>query len=413
MKILLVVKSKVMENLGVMYLSAVVKKAKHQCKIVSFDEARVMAKIWNPDVIGYSIMTGDQHRFRILNEKIRERRAVGNNPQIIVGGPHPTFFPDDCEWAQIVPGEAEGFMAELCGLDLPPGIDSIPWPDRSDFPNMKIRDFISSRGCPYDCAYCYNDKWAKIITSPSPYRVRTRSVKDVIAEIVSVSPEFVYFQDSCFGVNPKWMRDFSTRYRSEYNAPYHCHLRPAQVTEERTLQLHDSNCYSLRIALETASTRLRGLINRGNTTNEETLQAARYLRKWNIMLMIQNILGLPTSTIEDDLETLEINIRCKPAYGWCSIFQPYPGTKLGDMCKEKGWYKGDYSEISDSFFDESVLEFDDEHKEQLVCLQRVFALCVETGYMPTVEELLRDNFPKLVHKIMRRLGDNRMYGGVI
>jgi hypothetical protein len=45
MKILLVVKSKVMENLGVMYLSAIAKKTGHQCKIVAFDLAQTMARI--------------------------------------------------------------------------------------------------------------------------------------------------------------------------------------------------------------------------------------------------------------------------------------------------------------------------------------------------------------------------------
>ena len=158
---------------------------------------------------------------------------------------------------------------------------------------------------------------------------------------------------------------------------------------------------------------MRKLIKREKTSNEETVYAARLLKKYDIKLMVQNILGLPTSTIEEDLETLEVNIQCRPAYGWCSIFSPYPGTELGDLCKKEGWYKGDYSEMSDSFFDQSVLEFGPVHKEQLECLQKVFALCVEIGYLPKVDELTHENFPKLVHKILRRLGDNRLYGGVI
>jgi radical SAM superfamily enzyme YgiQ (UPF0313 family) len=129
--------------------------------------------------------------------------------------------------------------------------------------------------------------------------------------------------------------------------------------------------------------------------------------------MIQNMLGLPTSTIEEDLQTLEVNIYANPAYGWCSIFSPYPGTKLGDLCKEHGYYTGDYSEMSDSFFDGSLLNFTEEHKEQLYCLQRIFALCVEARYLPDKKELTKENFPALVHKIMRTVCDKRLYGGVI
>jgi radical SAM superfamily enzyme YgiQ (UPF0313 family) len=142
-------------------------------------------------------------------------------------------------------------------------------------------------------------------------------------------------------------------------------------------------------------------------------KASILLKKWHINLMIQNILGLPTATIEDDLETLEANIRFQPGYAWCSIFSPYPGTKLGDWCKESGWYKGDYSDVGENFFDMSVLEFDPEYLEQVAVLQKVFALCVETRYMPKVEELTRKKMPELVHKAMRNLGDKRLYGGVI
>ena len=145
----------------------------------------------------------------------------------------------------------------------------------------------------------------------------------------------------------------------------------------------------------------------------DVVSAARLLRKWDIKLMIQNMLALPTSTIEDDLETLEVNIRCQPAYGWCSVFTPYPGTELGDYCKKNGLYKGDYSDLSDNFFDTSPLNFSPEHHEQVECLQKVFALCTETGYMPEPKELTHENFPKLIHKIMRQQGDNRLYAGVL
>ena len=411
LKVLFVVKSMAIETLGPMYLSAVVRQAGHKAKICELSDAVSMAKLWRPDIIGYSVMTGDVEKFKKVDEEIKDWwLANGNRLTSIVGGSDPTFFPQGYDWADmVISGEAEDAIGELLKSDtVYSDIDSFPWPDRTDFPGHKIRDFITSRGCPYNCSYCYNERFAEMF-SHLP-RVRTRSVDDVIREIVDVNPEFVYLQDSCFGVDNKWLREFSRQYRNQLNIPYHCHMRPSQITEERVLLLHDSNCMSIRIALETSSNRLRKLINRGKTSNEETYKAARLLKKWSIKLMVQNMLGLPTSTIEEDLETLEVNIKCHPDYAWCSIFQPYPGTELADKCKAEGWYKGDFSEISDSFFDSSVLEFDEEHKERLEVLQKVFALCVEVQYMPEVEELRKDNLGKLVHKIMRRMGDRRLYG---
>jgi radical SAM superfamily enzyme YgiQ (UPF0313 family) len=408
-RVLLVCKSKVMENLGVMYLSAVVKQAGGACKIVDIEHAEEIALKWKPDIIGYSIMTGDQGKFEALNARIRRRVIC----QSIVGGPHPTFFKSDCDWANVViQGEAEQVIADLMQTGLKfPDINAYPYPDRVDFPGMKIRDFITTRGCPYNCSYCYNQKWAELF--PGTPRVQTRKVDNVIREINEVDPEFVYFQDSCFGLSMKWLREFSVQYRKDINVPYHCHLRPTQVDEERVELLAESGCMSVRIALESASERLRHMMNRKNVRHEDVLRAVRLLKGWGIKLMVQNIIGMPTATIEEDLETLEFNIRCKPAYSWVSIFMPYPGTVLGDMCKKKGWYPGDYSDLADNFFDTSYLDITWQYREQLECLQKVFALCVENQYLPSVKELTHKNLPKLVHKVMRKQGDCRLYGNIL
>jgi radical SAM superfamily enzyme YgiQ (UPF0313 family) len=393
-----------MENLGVQYLSAVIKQCGHECKIEAIDRAKIVASNWRPDIIGLSIMTGDQERFKALH------RNIEHESTFIVGGPDPSFFPEGYDWADvIVPGEAEQAMAELLQSDVKyPNIDSLPWPDRTDFPNMKIRDFISSRGCPHNCGYCYNKKWADM--QPDLDRIRIRDSRDVCKEIETVNPEFAYFQDSCFALSIDWLEKFSENY---CNIPYHCHLRPKQVTEDRVKLLYDSNCASIRMALESASDRLRKLMNRPKLDTGNVLKASRLLKEASIKFMIQNILAIPTSTIEDDLATLEFNIRCRPDYAWASIFAPYPGTALGDRCKASGWYTGDYSDITESFFDESVLEFDEEYKEQTYVLQKVFALCTESQYMPKTDELRKDNLPKLIHAAMRKLGDGRLYRGIL
>ena len=410
MKVLFVVKSKAIETLGVMYLAAVVKQCGHEARIVDIENALPFAMSWKPQVIGYSIMTGDQDKFKSLEMVIRRSARWGYTT--LWGGPHVSFFPEDFndEKGVIVRGEAEGMMAEFLGCpDNYPNLDSIPHPDRTDFPDRPIRDFLASRGCGSSCGYCYNSRWNELFPE---YRVRTRSAADVVKEIEQVHPKFVYFQDSNFGPKISWMRNFAALYKAQVNIPYHVHLRPNLVTEERAELLKISNCVSVKCALETASDRLRKLINRGNTNNEDCYTAASELKKCGIKLILQNILGLPTATIEEDLETLEVNIKCRPAYAWSSIFTPYPGTALGGLCKKEGWYTGDYSNISDSFFDTSVLNFDDLQKEQIVVLQRVFALCVEHQYLPKVDELRHANIGNLTHKIMRRVGDKRMFPGI-
>jgi len=84
---------------------------------------------------------------------------------------------------------------------------------------------------------------------------------------------------------------------------------------------------------------------------------------------------------------------------------------LGDLCKKEGWYKG--RDMTDSFFETSSLEIPEDHREQLEVLQKIFSLCSDNQYLPSVDELTHKNLPKLVHKIIRKTGDRKLYIGLL
>lgn len=389
-----------------MYLSAVAKKLGHKTVIVKMADAVSSAKNWKPDVIGYSVMTGDQTAFKEIHKEIqRHIRFVG-----IWGGAHPSFFPEDftdvASEDLICRGEGEQWLSEfLCHA----GTIEIPYPDRTfSRPGAAIRHFITTRGCPYNCSYCYNQKWAAL--NPELPRVRVRDVGDVIKEIRSTDAKFVYFQDDCFGINRNWLRSFADNYRG---VPYHCHVRPNMVDAEYGKLLSESNCKSVHIALESGNQKLREEILNRDIDPLVIEEAIGILRSHGIGIMLQNIIGIPTGGIHDDLTTLFHNICLQPDYAWVSIYQPYPGTVLGDRCKQEGWYTGDYSEITPSFFDTSWLNISPEYKEQLEVLQKIFALCVEAEYVPYVHELTKSNLPRLVYDMQRKIGDERLFGDIL
>lgn len=399
------------ETLGTMYLAAVAKEAGHSCHIIELNKAYEFAHKFEPRIIGYSILTGDQQKFKELNHQLKENLDFIS----IAGNCHPTFFPEDFknkdQWDYVVQGEAEQWFANFLETGIKyETLDDLPFPDRSSFPNQPIRDFITTRSCPYSCNYCYNKRWKTMF--PENRKMRYRSVENVISELIAVKSKFNYFQDSCFGVDMDWLAEFCEAYAKYVKTPFHCHLRPVQVTEERIWYLKSAGCASLRMALETASPYLREIIGRPQTSNQEAIDASHILKKHDIKFMIQNILALPKADINMDLYTLAINMTCRPDYAWASIFSPFPGTDLGDRCKEEGWYTGDYSDITDCFFDKSILNFDEQYKEQTYVLQKIFALAVESQTMPRIEELTVANMPQFIHRAMRRIGDNRLYKGV-
>lgn len=60
-------------------------------------------------------------------------------------------------------------------------------------------------------------------------------------------------------------------------------------------------------------------------------------------VFIYNLLGLPFETVEDIKQTIQINRIAQPERSRTSIFFPYPGTKLYEVCKENNFLGDDFS----------------------------------------------------------------------
>ena len=451
MKFMFITKPFSIEPLGIMYISSIIKQSGHETSLAltsSNLEKRVAE--FKPDFVGYSIITGDQKFYDDLNRDLQQKFGFFS----VVGGPHATFFPESLKGSSFdafCVGEGEKaiqqFLENPSSLETPnfwfkrenklfrnpvqelvTSLDEIPFPDRElvfNIPEMRngsIKHFIASRGCPFNCSYCFNESFRKLYEGKGK-KVRFRSVENLIAEIkevVSVSPtRFVYFQDDTFTLNSDWLSSFAEIYSREIRLPFHCHVRANTINEERIELLRKAGCYSVHIAAETADDRLRNEILKRKMSKEQIFSASELLRKNGIKFMLQNMIGLPEGSLEKDLETLEMNIQSKPDYAWVSIFQPYPGTELGELCKTKGYYKGDFSDLGDNFFDSSKLDFPEKYRNQLSNLQKLFAVAVEypglyhSGLLRTLIELpyesTREPFTKF-YRDFRKTGDRKLYG---
>ena len=73
-----------------------------------------------------------------------------------------------------------------------------------------------------------------------------------------------------------------------------------------------------------------------------------------------NILGLPTSTLEDDLDTMRLNAEAQISYAYAFLFQPYPGTELGQFTQDSDLMVGTFDDIGEVAWDHSILVFEDE-----------------------------------------------------
>jgi len=449
MRFLFITKPFFIEPLGIMHLSSVVKNAGHKTDLITTSEdVESKVKEFKPDFIFYSIMTGDHGLFDEVNGRLKEKHKFFS----IAGGPHATFFPEmlkESSFDAVCIGEGEKAIEEFLkdteslsvpnfwfktssGIikngvkDLIEDLDEIHFPDRDivfKYPEIRdgpIKHFIASRGCPYNCSYCFNESYAGIYEGKGS-RVRFRSVDNLLKEVKDVvegSPtRFVYFQDDTFILKPEWIKEFAMKYPSEVGMPFHCHTRANLVTEEIVKDLKAAGCYSVHIAAESGNDEVRREVLNRNMSNEQIIGAVELFRKYDIKVMLQNIIGLPFTTLKNDFETLELNIKCQPDYPWVSIFQPYPKTALGQRCVEEGVYEGDFSDMGSNFFDGSVIDIN--NKNEIINLQKLFAIAVKnpdlyySGVLQKMIELpadvTREKFGE-IYKMYRKKADEILYG---
>ncbi len=428
-RVLLVEKQIDYEPLGLLYLAGALRRAGHEVRlsIASEEDPVAVARDWRPGVVGYSVYTGSQAYYRDLNLRVKEAVQVVS----VFGGPHPTYFPEFIEEPGVdgvCLGEGEGAILDLVaaveagrpltGLQnwwlkrdgdvernpIRPAVDdldTLTFPDRDllfqidEFTRQSgIKHFITSRGCPYDCTYCFNHALAEIYRGRGK-RIRQMSVAKVIEEVSWVQQrypmQFVVFLDDLFIVNTDWLRELAEEYPREVGVPFFCNVRANLVNPEKVALLRQAGCVSVGMGLETGNPKLRNGLLKRNLSDQQLIEASRLIREAGIQLLTTNMVGLPGGTLENDFETLALNHACRPAYANAFLYQPYPRTELGEYARHNGYVEGSLDDIDHSAWERSVLRFSTaEEKRQIENLNKLLAIAVEWPWMTgLVRRLIR------------------------
>jgi len=96
MKVLFVIKDTYMiERIGIMTLSAILKRAGHDTEVMKTEVGDVERKMqeYEPDVLCYTLMTGEHNYFLDLNRSLKKKFKFFS----IFGGIHSTFVPQTIE----------------------------------------------------------------------------------------------------------------------------------------------------------------------------------------------------------------------------------------------------------------------------------------------------------------------------
>ncbi len=422
---------------GLYYICGALKSAGHDYNVLAGNRYKIIAeriKIFNPDVIGFPCLTGMHKEVLGIASVIKKDFP---HCKILLGGIHPTLFPqviNDSSVDFICRGEGEWPTCDLLGaidsgatsFDIPniswknkgnvchnemrplvDPLDSLPLPDYSiysDVPAIAGDTYpivFTTRGCPFSCTYCHNSNQREIYAGKGKY-VRSPSVERILVEVEEAIFNYpktraVFLAADTFGHDMGWLRELLKNYHSKFDVPYTCLIRPEFINKELAELLEETNCHMIAFGVESGSDRIkRELLNR-NYTNNQIVQAANLLKQHKINFRTYNIIGLPSETRDEMISTLKLNMDIGPSFPWCSIYTPYPETKLSEFCVAKGYLDKDftYDDVPSSFFNDTVLKNVD----------RNFILNLHSFFQTIVL------FPKLFFfiKYLLKLSHNRFY----
>jgi anaerobic magnesium-protoporphyrin IX monomethyl ester cyclase len=333
-----------------------------------WDHFRQEVATRHPDVVGITMMSVDYNPVMECLDIIKD---VDPSIVTVVGGPHPTLaleeIVENLKIDYIVTHEGEitfpKLLDALAARDPPrervlvgeqPDLDALPFPDRdlflaewrkagyaSDSPEdpfvpelpPPFITIIAGRGCKYNCSFCQPAERCLFGRG-----VRRRSPANIVAELELLRAKYHFnslmFHDDTLTGDKEWVTEFCRLYQEHgFDQPFFCQSRADIIVrhEDMVALMARTGCKGYFIGFESGSDRVLRFIRKG-TTRQVNLRAARICRKHRIKIWANYMLGLPTETKEEVMETVSMLKEIDPDYYSPAFYTPHPGSDLYDYC---------------------------------------------------------------------------------
>lgn len=328
------------------------------------------------DVVGITGMVTEFSAVRRLTELVK---GISPAAKVILGGGLPTAFPQlmlESTQADIaVVGEGEAAIGELAvrleegeGLESVRGIwyregdtlrateprpliedlDTIPFPARHLFPieryiqnpvpylrmfNQHVisTNIVSSRGCPYRCAYCFHGLWGN--------QFRARSAENIVAEIEMLHQTYgvngIFFMDDTFVLDRKRVFDMCDHLiERELGVIWVASGRVNLMDRPLLERMRVAGCRVILYGIESGSQKILDEMQKGVKV-EQARRAILETWRAGILPIGYLMIGMFSETPETVEETVRFCHQTGLVSGF-SFATPFPGTQLYDRAVELG-----------------------------------------------------------------------------
>jgi len=265
-------------------------------------------------------------------------------------------------------------------------LDNIPFPSQKRCLKKNFRDknsfgIITGRGCPYNCAFCYEGANTK--------KVRLRSIDNVLKEIdfaISENKNLHYLNiyDDTFTLSPERVREFCKRIKGK-GLLWYCegHISNLLKNPELINIMVDAGMIGLQIGIESASAEVLKAY-RKNTTPDMLVEIVKKCKSANLTRLVGNfILGGAFET-EDTIKE-SMNMARKMLVEGSGMFEcktvflaPYPHTSIAEEPDKYNLELKEEKDINSLFSMKSpMFKTKEIDEDRLISLKNEFDLMIQ------------------------------------
>ena len=303
-------------------------------------------------------------------EEAKRLKSAHPGIQIVFGGAHPSGDPEECLRTgavdYVVVGEGEiSLTALLDDLEAgrrPDGIPGVwlihedavrpalpsPVPNVRDLPrpaydlldlekyfrldspwhfpkSQRAVQFITSRGCPYQCSYCHEVHGKKfrgmepeVVLDQMEWLVQRFGVREFMIVDDIFNFELERAKQICRGIVDRKLK---------VHLQFPNGVRGDRFDEELVMLMKQAGTHFMAIAIETVSEKFQKLI-RKNLKIDRALQTIHWVNRHNIEVSGFFMIGFPGETLEEVRKTADFAVQAPLDTIFVSIVSPFKGTRL-------------------------------------------------------------------------------------
>jgi anaerobic magnesium-protoporphyrin IX monomethyl ester cyclase len=363
-------KSNPVPPLGLMYVASYAEKYGHKVRIMDMnvDQISLWSKVdeFKPDIVGITATTLTLYDALQVAKKIK---AIGNIP-VVIGGAHCNIYPEETSYFKeidyVVRGEGElpfiKLNKRLPDIELVENLDDIPFPARHLIDIKKyhttlskhklVGTMCSSRGCPLNCIFCYQPHFGK--------RWRARSAGNVVEEIKECVKlgigEIEIYDDTFTYDRTRVLMICELLLQARVKVDWNIRTRVDRVDLEMLKLMARAGCKRINYGIESVNPEILKILKKGFTV-EQIKNAIKWTKEAGIEIQAYFMLGSPTETEKQMLETIQFANKYIPDYCYYSITTPFPGTQLYENGIKEKRYRDNWREFAEYPLPDFKLDF--------------------------------------------------------